>query len=221
MANVLSDDKKGQVVALGQLGWALRRIQDATGVRRETASVYLRAAGIAVRPPGRWGHPLSKAAIQVSTGSAGQEANPAIEVSTGSGAEATSNAEPPPPPPPSRSPSASACEPYREVIEEALSRGRNAMAIWQDLVDDHGFSAQYSSVKRFVNKLQAELPPEARVVIETPAGQEGQVDYGEGPMVRDPESGKYPQNVPVGRTREGMCLRRWSPTPRGRGTPLR
>ena len=31
------------------------------------------------------------------------------------------------------------CEPYRELIVEALSRGRNAMAIWQDLVDDHGF----------------------------------------------------------------------------------
>jgi len=25
------------------------------------------------------------------------------------------------------------------------------MAIWQDLVDDHAFPAQYASVKRFVN----------------------------------------------------------------------
>ena len=46
-------------------------------------------------------------------------------------------------PPPTRAPSASACEPYRELIVEALGRGRNAMAIWQDLVDDHGFSARY------------------------------------------------------------------------------
>jgi hypothetical protein len=30
---------------------------------------------------------------------------------------------------PTRSPSASACEPYREVIEIDLDRGRNAMAI--------------------------------------------------------------------------------------------
>ena len=50
MSNVLSDDKKQQVLALGQLGWSLRRIEDATGVRRETASAYLKAAGIAVRP---------------------------------------------------------------------------------------------------------------------------------------------------------------------------
>ena len=34
---------------------------------------------------------------------------------------------------------ASADEHYRELIEQALIRGRNAKAIWQDLVDDHGF----------------------------------------------------------------------------------
>ena len=51
---------------------------------------------------------------------------------------------------PTRAPSASACEPYRELIVEALGRGRNAVAIWQDLVDDHGFSARYASVRRFV-----------------------------------------------------------------------
>ena len=76
MANVLSDDKKRQVVALGQLGWALQRIEQATGIRRETASVYLRAAEIEVRPSGRWGHPLPKPAIEVSTDLAGL-ANPA------------------------------------------------------------------------------------------------------------------------------------------------
>jgi hypothetical protein len=33
--------------------------------------------------------------------------------------------------------------------------------------------------------------PEARVIIETRPGEECQVDYGTGPMVRDPDSGKY------------------------------
>jgi murein DD-endopeptidase MepM/ murein hydrolase activator NlpD len=41
---------------------------------------------------------------------------------------------------PSRSPAASACEPYREVIEAAVRVGRNAKIIWQDLVSDHGFA---------------------------------------------------------------------------------
>ena len=53
-----------------------------------------------------------------------------------------------PPPPPGRAPSASACEPHRELIAEALGRGRNAMAIWQDLVDDHGFPARYAVAGR-------------------------------------------------------------------------
>jgi hypothetical protein len=42
MSNVLSTDKKQQVIALGKLGWSLRRIEEATGVRRETASAYLK-----------------------------------------------------------------------------------------------------------------------------------------------------------------------------------
>src|SRR6266480_3427551 len=54
MSNVLSTDKKQQVIALGKLGWSLRRIEEATGVRRETASAYLKAAGVAVCLPG-WG----------------------------------------------------------------------------------------------------------------------------------------------------------------------
>ena len=68
-----------------------------------------------------------------------------------------------------RAPSASACEPYRELIEEALVRGRNAVAIYQDLVDDHGFTAKYASVKRFVAKLRGDTTPEARVVMTTRA----------------------------------------------------
>ncbi len=46
-------------------------------------------------------------------------------------------------------------------------------------------------MKRFVRKLRGTRSPEARVVIETPPGEEAQVDYGSGPMVRDPQSGKY------------------------------
>jgi len=55
MSNVLSEEKKQQVIALGKLGWPLRRIEQATGVRRETASAYLKAAGIVVRLPRFWG----------------------------------------------------------------------------------------------------------------------------------------------------------------------
>ena len=135
MSNVLSEEKKQQVVALGRLGWSLRRIQRATQIRRETAAGYLKAAGIPVRPPGGWGRGQAKPAIEVST-----------DPEAGSRPVETD-------PRPGRSPSASACEPYREIIEVALSKGRNAVAIWQDLMDGHGFPGRYSSVKRFVHKL--------------------------------------------------------------------
>ena len=175
--NVLSEEKKQQVIALGRLGWSLRRIQRATKIRRETAATYLKAAGVPVRPPGGWGRrPAAK---------------PANEVTTDFGAGSAGEPAPAPEPRPGRSPSSSACEPYREVIEWGLSRGRNAMAIWQDLVDGHGFPASYQSVKRFVHKRRGSPTPEARAVIETAPGEEAQVDYGSGPMVRDPHTGKY------------------------------
>src|SRR5437660_8992985 len=74
MSNVLSEAKKQQVIALGKLGWPLRRIEQETGVRRETAGAYLKAAGIAVNPPG-WRRRQAKPAIQVATDSG--EAKPA------------------------------------------------------------------------------------------------------------------------------------------------
>ena len=37
--------------------------------------------------------------------------------------------------------------------------GRNAMAIWQDLVDEVGFTARYASVRRFVRQLRRTAPP--------------------------------------------------------------
>jgi hypothetical protein len=70
VSNVLSEEKQKQVIALGQLGWTLRRIEKETGVRRETAAGYLRTAGAPVRPPGRWGRTPPP------------EANPAKEVTT-------------------------------------------------------------------------------------------------------------------------------------------
>jgi len=90
-----------------------------------------------------------------------------------------------------RSCSISACEPYREVIELGLSRGRNAMAIWQNLVSQHGFAHQYGSVKRWVGKQRGQQIPPAIPIIVTAPGEEAQVDYGTGPLVRDPQSGKY------------------------------
>lgn len=173
MSNILNNEKKQQVIALGRLGWTLRRIEETTGIRRETASGYLKAAGIPLRPPRGWGkHPPSKPANEVTTDFGGHSAGD-------------------PGPAPSQNNSSSACEPFRDLIESALSRGRNAMGIWQDLVDQHGFGDGYQSVKRFIRKLRGSKTLEACGIIVTAPGEEAQVDYGTGPMVRDPESGKH------------------------------
>jgi hypothetical protein len=70
MANVLKDEKKQQIIALGRLGWSLRKIQETTRVGRETISAYLRGAGVEIWPPGRWKREgKAKPAIEVITGS--------------------------------------------------------------------------------------------------------------------------------------------------------
>jgi transposase len=207
MSNVLSEAKRQQVIALGRLGWPLRRIEQETGVRRETASTYLKAAGVGVRPPGAWGRRApAKPANELTTGSdAGpverttnpstnpnpenlstkekakaKSAKPANGVTTGFGVE--SKAE---------NPKRSVCEPFREAIELGLSRGRDATAIWQDLVSESGFGGGYQTVKRYVRKLRGIHPLQPRAVIRTGPGEESQVDYGTGPMVRDPQTRKY------------------------------
>jgi len=119
MGKVLSKQKREQVMALGRLGWSLRQIEAATGVRRETAGDYLRSAGIVVRSPGTWGpKALSKAATLVTTGFLPGKAPPEQAGKRSSGVS----------------------EAYREMIELELSRGRNAMGIFQDLVDTHGLT---------------------------------------------------------------------------------
>jgi len=223
MSNVLDDDKRQQVLALGRLGWSLRRIEQATEVRRETVSAYLKAAGVVVHGRGRPPRKGSKPAISegVSTDPGGPKPAISSVMSTDSEGskpaitgEVSTDFEPAPwPPPPGRAPSASACEPFREVIGEALSRGRNAVAIWQDLVDGHGFQAGYASVRRFVLKLRGSTPAEARVVITTAPGEEAQVDYGDGPMVRNPATGKYRRTrlfvLTLGYSRKSVRLLVW------------
>ena len=161
----------------------LRRIEEATGVRRETASGYLKAAGLKVRGRGR---PPARPANPAISSELSTDSSPATAAAKG-----TDDAAPAPAQRPGRAPQASACEPYRDLIVDALGRGRNATAIWQDLVDDHGFPAGYASVRRFVSTVRQQPAVEARAVIATAPGEEAQVDYGEGPMVRDPDTGKY------------------------------
>ncbi len=166
IGNVLSEEKKQQVIALGKLGWPLRRIEQATGVRRETASAYLKAAGIVVRLPRFWGKRIpAKPANEVTPD---REAKPAKEVTPDFIAPFSVKPAIP-----------STCEAYRELIEQGLALGRS----------------------------------EAAGIILTAPGEEAQVNYGSGPMVRDPQSGKYRRTrlfvLTLGYSRKSVRLLTW------------
>ena len=94
-----------------------------------------------------------------------------------------------PPPRPPAPPVQSACEPHRGWIEQQVAQGRNAMAIYQDLVDEYDFAHRYNSVKRFVGTLKRR-DPERFDVLESAPGEEAQVDFGQGALTLA-ANGKY------------------------------
>ena len=145
-------------------GVSHREIERRTGVDRKTIRRLARAAN----SPG------------VATGSEGK---------TG---------QTPPPRPPAQgsfvagkvsSVTISACEPHRAWIEPQVCLGRNAVSIFQDLVEEHGFAHRYNSVKRFVATLR-QREPERFDVLEFLPGEEAQVDYGQGALTLY-KPGKY------------------------------
>jgi transposase len=75
----------------------------------------------------------------------------------------------------------SACEPHRAWIETQVQLGRNAVSVFQELVDAHGFAHHYNSVKRFVATLRKREPERFDVLAFLP-GEEAQVDYGQGAL---------------------------------------
>ena len=151
------------IQTLLQANASQREIERVTGISRHTIRAYQkRFAAEAANCPG------------VATG---PEAAPAAQTA--------------PPRPPAAVPAAtSLCEPHREFIEAQLRLRRNAMAIFQDLVDQHGFAGHYNSVKRFVAKLRYRAPEQFDRLSFLP-GEEMQVDYGEGAPTRVPGTDRY------------------------------
>ncbi len=145
MSNVLSEEKQTTSHRAGAAGLAAAAHRE--GNRRSPGN------GRGISEGGRNRGPAARRLGPAIAGKTGQRgvhrlwrpAKPAIEVTTDSA------------PTPSRpQPTASACEPYRDFIEAVAREGRNAMAIWQDLVDGHGFAGA-------LRQRQALRPQAARV----------------------------------------------------------
>jgi len=84
----------------------------------------------------------------------------------------------------------SACEEHRPWIEEQVRLGRNAVSIYQDLVELYAFEHRYNSVKRFCRALRQKNPGRYDR-LEFPPGEEAQVDYGLGAPTRLPGKTTY------------------------------
>lgn len=164
--------KRHAVTTLLERGVSQREIQRRTGVDRKTIRKLARGMVAPERPETVSPPAADPSAANSPTPATGPEPATSPTPAIGSGEVA---AQTPPPRPPARS----ACEDHREWIEAQVQLGRNAMAIYQDLVDQRGFVHAYNSVKRFCRSLRRR-EPEQFDRLEFLPGEEAQVDYGEG-----------------------------------------
>lgn len=177
--NVLKPDKKSTVTTLLKNGVSQHEICQKTKIDRKTIRKYAKK-------------------IKKTDDTDLDLKSPTIEkVATGTTYKEEEN---PPPRPPGNeqnnqdkqmfpSQCRSACEAHREWIEKQVMLGRNAVAIYQDLVERFGFTHKYNSVKRFVRGLRKKDPKQFDRLEYLP-GEEAQVDYGQGAKTLHP-SGKY------------------------------
>jgi transposase len=78
----------------------------------------------------------------------------------------------------------SQCEALAEVIVAKVEVGLSAQGIYQDLVEETGFTDSYQSVKRFVRKLRS-MHPERIWRLECQPGEELQLDFGLGAPITE------------------------------------
>lgn len=160
MSNVLKVNEQETIRSLSEKGWSQRRIAQELGLNRRTVRRY------AVEPRGESGAQEPGGKGSKCTG----------KVTPGSGSKCTTQVTS------GFRRTRSACEGHREEVAAAVERGLSAQRIYQDLVTERGFTASYQSVKRFVAVLKAKEP--ARVYrMESPPGEELQVDFGLGAML--------------------------------------
>lgn len=160
-------------------GNSQREIERRTGISRHTIRAWAKRFAAQADPPPDSNCP--RVATDSATDSGADSVKPLSQTA-------------PPRPPTSRpqvaTSASSLCEPYRAFIEAQLRLGRNAMAIYQELVDAHAFAGRYNSVKRFVARVRVREPEQFDRLSFLP-GEEMQVDYGEGAPTRVPGTDRW------------------------------
>ena len=165
--NCLTVSLQNTILTLHAQGWTARRIARELDVHRETVGRHIQNSKPAKVTPGASPEDSLKPA-EVTLGDLGSVDSKPAMVTLDSEVRCRSE-----------------CEQWRVTIELSLISGLSAKRIWQDLQADHGFKASYQSVKRFARTLAASAPLPFRRM-ETAAGEEMQVDFGQGaPVIED------------------------------------
>ena len=74
--------------------------------------------------------------------------------------------------------------PYEDQVKGWWEKGIQGTTIHQALVRNYGFTGSYSSVRRFLQKLERSHP-KATTILEFEPGEAAQVDFGTGPKIVD------------------------------------
>lgn len=210
MSNYLKVNLQTTVRSLYEQGWSCRRIARELGINRRTAQRY------AIVPVGSGGADEPKCNISIAGSEVVEGSNCTISTLGSEGAEEAKCAI-------SIAGSApvdevrarvddgeaaaagesslavgrqSKCAGYEAAIATKLEAGLSAQRIYQDLVGAGGFAGSYQSVKRYVQKLKARAPRRVWRV-ESPPGEEMQVDFGVG----------APLEIGEGKTRRSWVFR--------------
>lgn len=79
----------------------------------------------------------------------------------------------------------STVEPYREKIRSWVEQGVEMTAIWLRLQENYGYKGGYSSIRRFVHRLDP-VEPEVFIRVHSEPGADMQVDFGTVGQLYDP-----------------------------------
>jgi len=166
------------LTALFSQSWSIRKINTVTGIHRKTITRYYRewrshgegkCAGSGAPPPAE---PVElKEHLPPQSVPPGQNKVPPdkvvhFEVPTVRSEDKTSASK-------------SRADEFSSIILKKLDAGQSAKSIFQDIVTECGYSGSYDSVKRYIKKLR-NRHPKLYARIETPPGEEAQVDFGQG-----------------------------------------
>jgi transposase len=163
MGNVLRMEKLQQIQALAKLGWTNRAISREIDVDRDTVSKYRKQYE-------------NQPEVPNDTASVAGQNPPKVPADF----SPVENQNPPDVPtdlPAAPRTNSSTIQPYTETVRSFFLQRLTAQRMYQDLVEQHGFTGSYDSVKRYVRKLRKRLRHFSERLPHLP-GREAQVDFG-------------------------------------------